>query len=52
MEQVEESTIWFRQSNMFDQQQLCQFTVTCYVNVHKGHQQLGGEKRFVFFSFI
>ena len=37
MKQVVESAIRFRENYTFDQQQLHQFTVTCYVNVHMGH---------------
>lgn len=29
MKRVDESVKWFRESNMFDQQQLHQFTETC-----------------------
>lgn len=50
MKQVEESATGFRGRNMFAQQQLHQFTETS-VNVDKGHQQLSGEKVWLF-SFI
>lgn len=51
MKQVEESATWFRE-NMFDQQQLHQFTGTCYVNVDKGNQELNGKKYGLVFFFF